>query len=50
MTKKDSGFIIAGKKIYKICGGCNQLVCLNKWPFGSLHICAGGGKWMILRD
>lgn len=31
--------IIAGSKIYETCGKCGQLVCVNKWLFGSLHIC-----------
>lgn len=30
---------IVGDKIYEICNGCGDIVCLNKRLFGSLHIC-----------
>lgn len=32
--------IIVGNKIYETCPGCGQLIQINKWLLGSLHICA----------
>ena len=31
--------IIVGSRIYMVCPDCESLVCMNKWVFGSLHIC-----------
>lgn len=31
--------IKCGNKLYERCPYCGQLVCLNKWMFGNLHIC-----------
>jgi len=31
--------IIAGNKIYERCADCGKIVCLNKWLFGTLHLC-----------
>lgn len=31
---------IIGSKIYDVCSGCGEIVCLNKSFFGSIHICA----------
>lgn len=31
--------IILGNKMYERCPDCGSIVCLNKWLFGSLHIC-----------
>lgn len=31
--------IIAGNKIYKNCPDCEQLIQINKFLIGSLHIC-----------
>lgn len=28
-----------GKKIYIFCSACGSLVCINKFIFGSLHVC-----------
>lgn len=33
------GLIIAGNKIYFFCKICQKLVQINKFLFGSLHIC-----------
>lgn len=33
--------IVAGSGIYVLCPDCEKLVKVNKWLFGSLHICAG---------
>lgn len=30
---------IVGNKIYEICNGCGDMICLNKKIFGSMHIC-----------
>ena len=31
--------IVSGNGIYEICADCGRLVKLNKWLFGSLHLC-----------
>lgn len=31
--------IIAGSKIYEYCGVCGELVRINKFILGSIHIC-----------
>lgn len=31
--------IVAGNKIYEKCKDCGNLVQMNKWLFGSLHVC-----------
>lgn len=31
---------IVGNKIYEVCADCGQIVCMNKWLFGSTHACA----------
>jgi len=33
--------MIVGNKIYERCMDCGQLVQVNKWLFGSLHVCHG---------
>jgi hypothetical protein len=30
---------IIGSKIYDVCPDCGGIVCLNKFLFGSLHVC-----------
>jgi len=39
--------IIAGSRIYMVCQDCERLVCLNKWIFGSLHICLTDEERMV---
>ena len=29
-----------GDKVYAECAKCHQMVCLNKFLFGSIHLCA----------
>jgi hypothetical protein len=29
-----------GGKRYRVCGGCQKVICLNKRLLGSVHICA----------
>ncbi len=36
----NDGYIVAGKRIYVVCDKCGALVQVNKFLFGSLHICA----------
>lgn len=31
---------IIGGKMYDVCKNCGKIICLNKFLFGSLHICA----------
>jgi hypothetical protein len=31
---------IVGNKMYEICANCGKIVCLNKFLFGSLHVCS----------
>ena len=31
--------LIVGNKLYERCADCGEIVCLNKWLFGTLHIC-----------
>jgi len=33
--------IKAGRGLYDYCGGCGKLVQLNKFIFGSMHLCSG---------
>ena len=33
------GHFFIGDKLYATCSGCGSIVCLNKFLFGSLHIC-----------
>mgnify|MGYP007134671691 CR=1 FL=1 len=42
--------IIAGNKIYEKCGYCGRMVQLNKFLFGSLHICALPEQRDMVRD
>ncbi len=37
----NDGYIVAGKRIYVVCDKCGALVQVNKFLFGSLHICVG---------
>jgi len=30
---------LIGKKMYDVCPICGQVVCLNKFIFGSAHVC-----------
>ena len=28
-----------GNKLYALCGKCKELICVNKFLFGSMHFC-----------
>lgn len=30
---------VIGNKMYAVCNDCDSIVCLNKFLFGSIHIC-----------
>ncbi len=32
--------VVVGNAIYAICPNCRALVKINKWLFGSLHVCS----------
>lgn len=32
--------VAVGHKLYSRCVGCGEVICINKWIFGSLHLCA----------
>lgn len=32
--------VAVGRKLYGRCAGCGEIVCVNKWILGSLHLCA----------
>ena len=41
---------IIGNKIYDICNGCGKIICLNKWLFGSIHICTTEEEQRLFRN
>lgn len=37
---KPGQVVAVGGKLYGRCAGCGEIVCINKWLLGSLHLCA----------
>ena len=31
-------------KIYDVCGGCGNIIQVNKFIFGSMHVCEGSAE------
>lgn len=42
--------IVAGHRIYDKCAGCGNLVQINKFLLGSLHICPGSEERRLQRE
>ena len=40
----DGETVWVGNKRYAICRTCNKIGCLDKFIFGSMHLCEKGGE------
>ena len=50
MAEEGKGLIIAGNRIYQWCDKCGTLVQINKWMFGSIHLCEGSEERITRRQ